>query len=500
MLRAVFSLALFAHALFLLALAGQLRSLPMIGAAVICAVTLRGIGRDRSLILAAAIITLLFLLALHPPVAFDETLYHLPRVRALAESGQLQFLADNRTPVFPCLHELLCVPLFLLAGDSATHLVSLLQIALTAALLFEWGRKYGTGAGWLAAALFLGGPIVVYLGTIGYVDAALMLFVTAGFYCLDREEYALSGFFLGTACAVKYLGGFFAVAALLIVVWRDRRAAARFIACCAAAALPTTLWLVATTGDPLFPFLRESPWKLVASEVTLPFRVPWDVTFARDRAGLQPPFTPFFIAMIAAVFAASLRDRRARALALIVVTFLAIFSFLPQDSRYLVSLLPLLSIASAAIVASRWPKAVVWLALIAIAPGVLYAAYRYATYGPPPFTAAARREVLLRRVPEYAALERADAGTMYVCGGEQLKYHAKGLFLGDFAGPFSYERVLGNARTTSAIAANLRTIDGRWFLVAKRACPPPLPDGGMELVFEDRAAQLWRVQSSPQRR
>src|SRR5207249_189940 len=55
----------------------------------------------------AMVAAALFVLALYPPIAFDETLYHLPFVRAVAGSGALRFLPDLRFPVFPQLHELL---------------------------------------------------------------------------------------------------------------------------------------------------------------------------------------------------------------------------------------------------------------------------------------------------------------------------------------------------------------------------------------------------------
>jgi hypothetical protein len=489
-LRCALALALLAQALFLLAAVGLLRPIPIVVAFVACCL-LPVVGRPGfspaaglkpGLPIAAA----LAVLALFPPLAFDETLYHLPFIRALATSGRLQFLADMRWPVFPQLQELLCVPVFLLAGDTATHLVSLVEMLIAAALLFERNR--------LAAALFVGSPIILHLATITYTDAALALFVTAGFYCLDRRRIALSGLFFGTACSVKYLGGYFALAAFVIVIVAYRgRAALTFAACCVAAALPTTLWLILETHNPVFPFFGSSAWSMALPQVELGTRVVrtlrlvWDVTFARERVNFQPPVTPLLAPMIVAVLALAIRNIRARIVVFICAGYLVVFSFLPQDTRYLVPLLPLISFAAA-----RWPKTPAWLAWIAIAPGVLYIGYRLALQGLPP---ADREAYLANRVPEYRALMRAGEERVYVCGGEQLKYYARGQLLGDFIGPYSYQRVLsGN------IAENLRRIGVRYYLVAKRVCPPRSAGGGMDLVYEDAAAQLWRVQriqSSP---
>ena len=505
-LRSALGLAVWGEALFLLAGIGQLKAVPVAVLAIVtgvvgCRLSVlnfpRQLTTDNRLLVLGALFALVFLLALLPPLAFDETLYHLPTVRALAASGRLRFVPDLRFPVFPQLQELLSVPLYLLAGDVATHLLALAEMTITAALLIDWGKRHGARSGWLAAAFLLGSPIVLHLATVTYVDAALTLFVTAGFYALDREEPALSGFFFGAACSVKYHGGYFAVIALVIMLVRQHgRAAARFAATCAAAALPTTLWLLIATGNPVYPFFDSRVTAPRLLSFTPPFRVLWDVTFARARVSFAPPITPLLIPAVLLVFAAAIRDRRARWVVLICGGYLAIFSFLPQDSRYLVPLLPLAGITAAATVTARWPRVAAWLFWIAIAPGFLYAAYRIRVNGLPPATPAAREELLARRIPEYRAVTHAGTGTIYVCGGEQLKYYAKGTLLGDFFGPYAYRHVLAGASDTASIAQSLRRIHAEYFLVATRVCAPPHANGGMDLVYADATAQLWRVQGS----
>ncbi len=514
-MRAALGLALFGHACFFLATAGQLRATPLIALTIIAiaggAWRARGIARPSASHVVAGVLVKapLFVLALYPPIAFDETLYHLPFVRALAHDGALRFLPAMRFPVFPQIHELLCVPVFLLGGDVATHLVALAEVIVTAAMLMEWGKRYEIRAGWLSAALFLGSPLVVRLATITYVEAALTLFVAAGFYALDRERFLLAGFFLGTACSVKYLGWYFAAAALIIVLVRTagrRRQAVRFVTGCAAAALPTIAWIVMKTHDPFFPFASKSLWSLPPSRVVSigervadALRVIWDVTFARGRMNHQPPVTPLLIGMVAVVIAAAIRDTRARWVALLCAGYVAIFAFLPQDSRYLVPLLPLLSVTTAVVVARRWKSAATLLAIIAVAPGIAYAGYRIARQGVPPVTTSQRNAWLSQHVPPYRALVHAGNERVYVCGGEQLKDYAGGELLGDFNGPFSYERILGDAHDTASIAQRLRRIDARYFLVAKQTCQPPQPNGGMILTYDDPAAQLWRVQPASER-
>src|SRR5260221_13161798 len=114
-LRAALGLALCGHVLFVLALTGQLRVGPIVA---LIAVGIVG-GALRvwltppqnarvalvPLLAGGALFALLFLVALRPPLAFDETLYHLPFISALARSEALQFQWGIRLPVFPPLHD-----------------------------------------------------------------------------------------------------------------------------------------------------------------------------------------------------------------------------------------------------------------------------------------------------------------------------------------------------------------------------------------------------------
>lgn len=485
-LRWTFGLALYAHACFLLGLAKLLRPVPLAIVAIAIAIPLAmKLPKPRWTSLAFAP---LIVLALYPALAFDETLYHLPFVQAFAREGALRFHPELRFPVFPVLQEVLCVPAFLAGGDVATHLVSLVELMLIAALLVDWDQR----AGMLAAALFLGSPLVVQLGAVLYVEIALTLFVVAGFLALAREHDALAGFFLGSACSVKYLGIFFAVTALVVALVRRR--GGKFAAACAATALPTTAWIWLHTGDPLFPFASHNPWALAEpAAATIADRVLllWNVTFARARAGMQPPVTPWLLPMIALVIVAAVqRDRRARLVLLLGAAYLIAFQFLPMDARYLAPLLPLVSLAAAAFLVARWPRLVPLFVVLAIAPGLAYAGYRVAKQGSP---FGDRDAWLAQRVPEYRALGHAGSERIYVCRAEQLKAYAQGELLGDHAGPFSYARVLPGPNDTRTIAASLERIDACWYLVARRDCDPPRDRGGMTLVYEDEAAQLWRT-------
>ena len=109
----------------------------------------------------------------------------------LAATGGLPFLPDLRFPVFPQLAEGLAAWLLLAGGDVATHLPQLLSVVLVAGLLLAWTREWSLDAGrrtagWVAAAAWLGNPLVVYIAGTGYVEPLLALFVVAACWALWR--------------------------------------------------------------------------------------------------------------------------------------------------------------------------------------------------------------------------------------------------------------------------------------------------------------------------
>jgi hypothetical protein len=515
-LRLTIILAAAGQLLVVLAILGLLRPWVLVTVAALTLVLFQAKSRRLSVFLRLSappretvLLLPLALLAIYPPIAFDETLYHLSFVRAIANAGAINFFADIRFPAFPQLHELLCVPIFLLLGDTATHFVAVAEVLLLAGIVIAWPAKRSTGL--LAAALVLGNPIVMQIGSVTYVDAALMLFVAAGAYCLDKYP-AAAGFLLGTACSVKYLGCYFAAAGfvyLLLFGANRRRAIALFAGSFAMALLPMYGRIAALTGNPFFPFLPKvfgaNPWTFstpaTTERVSTALRLFWNVTFARDRVNYQPPYSPLFAIAMLITLMAAMRNRRAAFLSIVCIGYIAIFTFLPQDSRYLLPLLPLVSVAAATTIAPLLSKRMIAIvSMLAIAPGVAYAGYRVWRQGPPPFTDAQRRQYLEAHIPELRALEHRGPGRIYVCGAEQLHYYGGEELLGDVIGPNANQTIFGNATNADDLSRALTRLRIRYLLVSKLHSPavwqrlpsPPL----FERVYSDQAAELWRVNAA----
>lgn len=447
----------------------------------------------------------IFILALYPPSAFDETLYHLPTVERFAESGSLPFIPNLRVPVFPHLHEVLAVPLFLAGGDVATHLLPLLASAITALFVLAWIMELESDvSGWLAVALFVSAPIVVHLASSGYVEALLTMFVAGSFYAFEqwlRSRSAgwlmMTALFAGSAAGVKYLGLFWLAVLGAGVAWRsapEKRLAAMLLFCAVAGLLllpwyGRILWF---TGNPLFPYLPglfgHSPWEPIVlagadnlgERVVDAARIPWDTLFARDRVNAQPPFSIALVLVIPLVAWHAIRSYRARTLGALIIAWALVWTWLPSDSRYLTVVLPMASVAGASALSSLLARCKVKrraagvLALLLLLPGPLYAWHRIQRQGPLPHDAPTREVWLHRQIPAYpsVAFLNAVAGSedvAYVCGAEELAYHFRGEMIGDSTGPARYSRMM-EAPTAEELTRRLDSLGIRFVLVVESRC------------------------------
>lgn len=466
-----------------------------------------------------------FVLSLYPPTGFDETMYHLPYARAFVRTGAVPFLPELRNPVFPQLDEMLSAGMMLLVDDVATHLIRLLMTLLTAALLVAWGRRiFSAAAGWLAAGLFLGGPIIVHLASSGYVEPALSLFAAAALYSLDRWRdgdrrwLALAAAFAAAAAGVKYLGLFFVAAvfaAALPTAIRERRMRDFLIAAAVGLAVlaPTYGRILAYTGNPLFPFypgvFGPNPWapdpvvdRSLEARTVAYFRFPLDVLLERDAVGGQPPYSPFYLLATPLLALGFLRNPRVRWLLGMSLAYSLVFFLLPPDSRYMTALLPTLSLAIAGSVPPRAGRMLPVLALIAFLPGWAYGIYRIGKEGPLPATAPERRLYLGRKLPAYAALDhlnrlRGSRYTVYGIYTENMVYHAEGTLIGDWSGPARYSSVLPTMTDPAAFHRRLRELGAGYLLLVRergvRLPRGPEWDRSFRRIYSDPRADVYEL-------
>lgn len=527
-LRIALGLAILAHLGFLLASFGQLRPGALI--ALIVAIHAAAFYQERPHLawrpwgLGLIALAPIFVLALYPPTAFDETMYHLPFARAFAQSGGLPATPTVRFPVFPALGELLFAETLLLAGDVATHLVSLVAVLATAGLLVAWGRRaFSPRAGWIAAALYLGNPIVAHLAGTDYVEPLLALFVTGALFSAwafresgERSWLLLAAVFAGSAAGVKYLGLFFAAAVFVDLAFARRKVSAPFLFAFLSFLVlaPTHIRIAAHTGNPIFPFLPglfgSSAWDPVvlkpmsdslAPETLVRFvRLPWDVIFHRSAVGHQPPFSPFYLLGLPLLLAGAFRDSQVRRLLAMPLVWAALFLLLPPDSRYLVPILPPLSLALAGSLRIEKRSLIAAACALAFLPGWLYAGYRIVKQGPLPTTAEERDLYLTRKLPLYPAIRHLDriSNVAYAFHAEHMKYFYEGDLYGDWIGPLSYHRLLPLVERPALLHRELKKLGATHLLMSKTpgaVRPPGTPEWQrwFRLVYDDPAAEILEL-------
>lgn len=472
----------------------------------------------------------LFVLALYPPLAFDETLYHLPTVRSFAQAGSLPFLPSLRAPVFPHLDEVLRVPLYLAGGETATHLVPLLATLVTALLVFVWsgeGRAPGTGR--TAAVLLLSSPIVVSLATSGYVEAVLAMFVTAALFSFSRWNgsretswLVATALFAGAAADVKYLGLYWLGLLGLAVLAGSRRgerlrSTVLFGAVALVALAPWYGRIVWHTHNPVFPYLPSvfgsTDWDPAPGEsARLPqrlfdvVRLPWDTLIARERVNFAPPFSPWFALSIPLVLLHATRSRRAAALVAAGLSWALVWAWLPHDARYLTLFLPAASVVTASALFDTPLLRTTFLrstlaALLILAPGPAYALHRIALLGPLPSNAASRDAFYGRHLSEWAGISflngRASPDDVtFVWGCEHLRYHLRGKVIGDHSGPARYDRI-ERASSEENLAELLAAQRVRFVLVAVGAKALPLGRGAgpsrFRPLYRDGAVRVYEL-------
>jgi 4-amino-4-deoxy-L-arabinose transferase-like glycosyltransferase len=492
----------------------------------------------------------LLLLPLYPPTAFDATMYHLAYVRAFARENGLVFLPNLRFPVFPQSAELLFSSMWIFGGDTASQLVSLLATLLTALLLcLRWRIGASREQGLLAAATWLGNPIVVFLAGAAYVEPCLVLFATGAIHSAlrwketGREGWlAVAGALAGAAAAVKYPGLFFAAALLFFAAvagsrrGRAFRAVLVYSACLLAFLLPTYARIASETGNPVFPFLPDvfgsSLWSLEEYDAVAPgsapvldghgsrgvlpgllglLRLPFDAVFERARWGGQPPISPIYLLSLPLALAAAVRDRFARGVVLFSMAYLLLSLALPRDVRFVLPLLPLWSLAGAralhggvSLLSASVPRraAAGLLAGLLALPGFLYSLYALRRAGPLPVTPPARERYLARNLPLYPAIAFLNRSygpgwTAYAFHAERMAYFAEGVLWGDWFGPGSYRRMLGALSEGEALAAGMRRLGARYLIVPEGRGLHLPQDGSFRRrfrqVYRDEAARIFEA-------
>ncbi|MCL6519317.1 MAG: glycosyltransferase family 39 protein [Armatimonadetes bacterium] len=332
--------------------------------------------------------------ALAPPAFsdWDGLAYHLAVPKMYLKAHKIYYIPFISHSNFPFLIEMLYTIGLALGDIGVAKLFHFAMYITTAVGIFSLGRKYiNSVAGFVGVLVFMSVPLCIWEAGIAYSDLSTALYVLLATYCVvnweakfERGWLILGGIMGGFALGTKVLA---VVPVLALCLWV-------FVSACrmkgisegikSASILGAVLLLIAApwyiktfiyTGNPVYPFLYNifggKYWSAEAAQsyrqAQLEFGMgrglldfvllPWNITmhgskfYDKGAPVLLGIIGPAFLGILGVqVFQRNI-SKVAIKLQLVAGAFIIAWFFLMQSARYMMGILPLLSIAVGAAVA-----------------------------------------------------------------------------------------------------------------------------------------------------
>ncbi len=347
---------------------------------------------DALMLVGASILGSLALLgALSPPgpTDWDGLAYHLAVPKLYLAAHRIFYVPFTSHSNFPFLTEMLYTLGLALHGPALAKLFHYAMFIVTAAGICSLCRRHiNPRAGAVGALLFMSVPLMVWEAGVAYADITTAMYLLLGVYAiLNWEESADRGWLLaagivsGFALGTKMLALVPIGALLMWVLWIGNRrgdpsTVARWgtsIKWTALVGLLTaligSLWYIKTylyTGNPVYPFFYNifggRNWSQADADIyhaaqqamgmgrsVLDFvMIPWNVTMNGgkffDALLIYGLLGPAFLGLIAVTILIGRSEKAVGRLAFVCVVFIAAWFFLMQNARYIITILPLLSV------------------------------------------------------------------------------------------------------------------------------------------------------------
>jgi 4-amino-4-deoxy-L-arabinose transferase-like glycosyltransferase len=455
-------------------------------------------------------------LPLYPPTFADATYYHLALAKLYVQHHGFVFAPYVHFSLFPQLTEMLFTLMVALYDDIAAQLVSFLMMIVTVVALFAFGRRlFSRRIAYWAAGVLLANPIFVWLGSVAYIEMGLTLFATMAIYACwnwmrDRtpQWLILAAFFAGFASGSKYSGLFFLGLIGAVVLWygvRDREYAptGMFVLLAAATATPWYWRSFQYTGNPVFPFFAQvfgyGFWTKedvayvlhdlhrfgVGRSVGAFISLPWQLAFNQNAFNAEAGINKRVALLLPLLLAFIRKDSRIRVLSAAILVYILVWFFGSQETRYLVPVLPLvsLSIAAAMDVVVEWTPLLQRWTRHAVVVGIIFALWAFTgsrfamkemrELGPVPVTQAQRDQLLSRYWPSYPAYKVLNAlrgrnYTLYALNDPFMAYFCDGVYIGDFFGPGRYSRIDSRLADNQSLYRELKSLRVNYLLLVRR--------------------------------
>jgi Dolichyl-phosphate-mannose-protein mannosyltransferase len=281
-------------------------------------IILRPAGIDKAW-LAIACLALSFALvgALAPETEYDALWYHLNQANHWLQSGRAVDLIQEFPSLYPMTWELVYGMGLAMGGIVAAKLLHFVCLLVLAGIVAMTCRRYlPARSPYVAVALLVTAPTILWEATTAYNDLAVAMFASAGCYALARFAetghspwLTVSGLEFGLAASTKHLGLVVLAIAAAALTWhswrrgtpygRMIRNAARLGVLAVVLPLPWYIRAWRGSGNPFFPELYgifgggpAARWDETANQGLAAFkahfgvghdvaslvRLPWDAT------------------------------------------------------------------------------------------------------------------------------------------------------------------------------------------------------------------------------
>ena len=509
------------------------------------------------LILAAVMILValaapILLLPVYPPTTFDATMYHLPWAKIFAQEHQLVFTPYLRYPVLPQTNQMLFTLALLLYDDVLAQMIELLMMATLLSAVVAFGRRYfSTQAGLWAAALLLGSPLVLWAGSVAYVEMGVTLMVTTTVYAFwnwlqTREQswLLLSAVLCGLAIGTKAPALFFLATLTLVTLYKGfrKRDFSPTLIFVTVALLVASPWFARSfyyTGNPIFPLFYEQFGRLFgfghsqgeyyrglmeAVKTAGISREPaYLLLWHLAVKGFIPPGGPSIsrlpLLLLPLSIIVSIRRVRIAGLLVLFVAYTVFWLSTARDLRFLLPAWPIISLVSAAAIShlvSRLPwlgnarryhaLTALGIALVAY-PGWEYSEQTKLERGQIPVNREQRDAYLSRQLISYPAHKmlndlRGGDYTLYAVFDENLAYFTDGLSMGEHFGASHYSLIWDKLANGQALFNQLKGLGADYFLVNNSGVKITLPQdtffqSHFKPIYESGEVHLFELSDTP---
>ena len=326
-----------------------------------------------------------FVSCLTPNVAWDAAVYHLNAPKMYIQAHQLIYIPLNLCSNMPLNIEMLYTLSMLIQGIQLANLIHLSFCILILLSIYAFSVRYfNKQAGLLAAAIFLANPVTIFEISIAYIDLALAFYYLLALYgfflWMDSKKQGfipLMAIFSGIEMGIKYtgvFGGFAIVIGIILKMWLIDKAKfskilKNVLLFAGVSFLPFAPWLIKSyifTGNPVYPMLYDifggKDWNkeigdgfgrlmhsLGMGRRWLDYLLlPWNIVICGNYGPktFDNAVTPLGLIFIPLLLFIKGVNNVIPCLLAYIFTFLALWAVSSQQSRFLLPILPLISLIS----------------------------------------------------------------------------------------------------------------------------------------------------------